>query len=230
MRGNRGAPGGKAPVLRRPPVLAGGAQARPQPVGRDGEIGLERVAGAGCVLDRDARPVRLLPAADDGAAHHQPDRRARPHRVEEQGLELGPVDDVIGRAEALAHEGAERDGADLAPGCKGADRDAGRLARGAAQRRPEAEIDQDPARIRGELDAGAVGRECGAALDEGHLPAAGGERERGGEPADAGAGDDGGARRHLEYDPEKWEPVFGKDHARTNRWSGMMTRREIIPL
>jgi hypothetical protein len=29
-------------------------------------------------------------------------------------------------------------------------------------------------------------------------------------------------------DPEKWAPVFGKDHARTKSWSGMMTRPKII--
>jgi hypothetical protein len=31
-------------------------------------------------------------------------------------------------------------------------------------------------------------------------------------------------------DPEKWPPVFGKDHAQTKSWSGMMTRLKIIPL
>jgi hypothetical protein len=31
-------------------------------------------------------------------------------------------------------------------------------------------------------------------------------------------------------DPEKWAPVFGKDHAQTKSWSGMMTRLKIIPL
>jgi len=42
----------------------------------------------------------------------------------------------------------------------------------------------------------------------------------------------------LKHDPEKacpaldagWEPVFGKDHAQTKSWSGMMIRRKIIPL
>jgi hypothetical protein len=42
----------------------------------------------------------------------------------------------------------------------------------------------------------------------------------------------------LARDPERacpgldpgWEPVFEKDHAQTKTWSGMMTRREIIPL
>jgi hypothetical protein len=36
--------------------------------------------------------------------------------------------------------------------------------------------------------------------------------------------------RRLEHDPEKWKPVFGKDHAQTKSWSGMMIRRKIIPL
>jgi hypothetical protein len=34
----------------------------------------------------------------------------------------------------------------------------------------------------------------------------------------------------LEHDPEKWEPVFGKDHAPTISWSGMTIRRKVIPL
>jgi hypothetical protein len=34
----------------------------------------------------------------------------------------------------------------------------------------------------------------------------------------------------LPRDPEKWAPVFGKDHAQTKSWSGMMTRLKIIPL
>jgi hypothetical protein len=34
----------------------------------------------------------------------------------------------------------------------------------------------------------------------------------------------------LEHDPEKWEPVFGKDHAPTISWGGMTIRRKVIPL
>ena len=30
--------------------------------------------------------------------------------------------------------------------------------------------------------------------------------------------------------PEKWVPVFGKDHARPISWSGMTIRRNVIPL
>ena len=32
----------------------------------------------------------------------------------------------------------------------------------------------------------------------------------------------------LKHDPEKWRPVFGKDHAPTKRQSGMTSRREVI--
>jgi len=31
-------------------------------------------------------------------------------------------------------------------------------------------------------------------------------------------------------DPEKWAPVFGKDHAQIKSWSGKTTRLKIIPL
>jgi hypothetical protein len=34
----------------------------------------------------------------------------------------------------------------------------------------------------------------------------------------------------LEHDPEKWIPVFGKDHAQRKQESGMAIRRNIIPL
>jgi hypothetical protein len=29
--------------------------------------------------------------------------------------------------------------------------------------------------------------------------------------------------------PEKWEPVFGKDQAHARRWGGMTIRRKVIP-
>jgi hypothetical protein len=34
----------------------------------------------------------------------------------------------------------------------------------------------------------------------------------------------------LEHDPEKWKPVFRKDHAQTKRWIGMTIRRKVIPI
>jgi len=34
----------------------------------------------------------------------------------------------------------------------------------------------------------------------------------------------------LEHDPEKWKPVFRKDHVQTKRWSAMTNRREVITL
>jgi len=34
----------------------------------------------------------------------------------------------------------------------------------------------------------------------------------------------------LEHDPEKWVPVFGKDHAPNNKLKRMTTRREVITL
>ena len=47
----------------------------------------------------------------------------------------------------------------------------------------------------------------------------------------------GGRREAIEHDPEKWEPVFGKDHAPTkscvipksgNRFSEKITRNQQI--
>jgi hypothetical protein len=37
-------------------------------------------------------------------------------------------------------------------------------------------------------------------------------------------------RLRLEHDPEKWIPVFRKDHAQTKSQSGMPIRRKVIPL
>jgi hypothetical protein len=37
-------------------------------------------------------------------------------------------------------------------------------------------------------------------------------------------------RRDLAHDPEKWIPVFGKDHAQTKNWSGTTIRRKVILL
>jgi hypothetical protein len=34
----------------------------------------------------------------------------------------------------------------------------------------------------------------------------------------------------IEHDPEKWKPVFGKDHAQTKGWSGMAFLRKAIAL
>jgi hypothetical protein len=34
----------------------------------------------------------------------------------------------------------------------------------------------------------------------------------------------------LAHDPEKWIPVFGKDHAQAKRWSAMPIRRKGIRL
>jgi hypothetical protein len=31
----------------------------------------------------------------------------------------------------------------------------------------------------------------------------------------------------LEHDPEKWKPVFRKDHARTKRWRRDVIRRQM---
>jgi hypothetical protein len=37
-------------------------------------------------------------------------------------------------------------------------------------------------------------------------------------------------RWSLEHDPEKWTPVFGRDHAPPKDWSAVTTPREVIPL
>jgi hypothetical protein len=39
-----------------------------------------------------------------------------------------------------------------------------------------------------------------------------------------------GREAGLEHDPEKWVPVFGKDHAPPKTWSGMTNEGEVITL
>jgi hypothetical protein len=39
-----------------------------------------------------------------------------------------------------------------------------------------------------------------------------------------------GSAMWLEHDPEKWIPIFRKDHAQTKGWSGMTIRRKVIVL
>jgi hypothetical protein len=36
--------------------------------------------------------------------------------------------------------------------------------------------------------------------------------------------------RAIEHYPEKWVPVFGKDHAPAKGWNGMTIRRKVIPV
>jgi hypothetical protein len=36
------------------------------------------------------------------------------------------------------------------------------------------------------------------------------------------------ARLLLEHDPEKWEPVFGKDHAQTRSWTMILIQLDRI--
>jgi hypothetical protein len=49
-------------------------------------------------------------------------------------------------------------------------------------------------------------------------------------PAMTVKGDPISAESDLQHDPEKWVPVFGKDHAPPISWSGMTIRRKVIPL
>ena len=110
-------------------------------------------------------------------------------------MQVGAGDDPVGRAEALAQGGAERHDANLGARRRAPDSDAGRLGRDAAQGRPEAEIDEDAAGVRRELQAGSGLVQRRAALQHHRRAAAPGERERGRQPADAGA-DDRDRTRH----------------------------------
>jgi hypothetical protein len=37
-------------------------------------------------------------------------------------------------------------------------------------------------------------------------------------------------KQKLEHDPEKWTPVFRKDHAQTKTWSAMLIEPQLVPL
>jgi hypothetical protein len=49
-------------------------------------------------------------------------------------------------------------------------------------------------------------------------------------PAGCLAPADARSARTLEHDPEKWIPVFGRDHAQTVSYSVMTIRRKVITL
>jgi len=125
----------------------------------------------------------------DRAPGQQPDRGLRADRVEQDLLQVGPVNDPIGRAEALPHGRPERHLAEVLARPDRADDHPVRLRGDPAQSRTEPEIDEDPARIGRELKPGANFAEPRAALDERDGVSLLRQGEGGCEPADAGADD-----------------------------------------
>ena len=181
------------------------ADARAQAVGADDEVGGQGLAAtAVATLNGQGDGFVGLGQAGDVAPDQEADAGPGADRVEQERLQVGPVDDVVGRAVGLAGRIPESDAADAPARIEGAHDHARRLRGGPAQGRAEAEADQHAARVRRELEAGADLAEAGPALDQRHRVAGGVEGERGRQAADPGP-DDGdvegahGARRSLAY-------------------------------
>src|SRR4051812_2647097 len=103
-------------------------------------------------------------------------------------MEIGARDHEVGRTVALAHTPTERDLGNLSSGPDGSDHDPARLGADPHQSRPEPECDEDTARIRRELDAGARLAEPGPAFHDDYIMAIVCQRERRREPTDPCSG------------------------------------------
>jgi hypothetical protein len=176
--GDRGAPGDRAAVGGPAPVADRSAHLGPEPVCPDHGIRMERLAAAR-PLNRQRRRGFPFGQGRDGAPDEQANVRPAAHRVEQDAVQVGAGDDPVGRAEALAHGGAERDGADRLSRRRAPDRYAGRLGRDAAQGRSEAEVEEHAACVRRELKAGSGLVQRRAALQHHGRAAAPGQRQRG---------------------------------------------------
>jgi hypothetical protein len=189
LDGDRRAPSGDAAVNGLPLVAEDGARCRPQAVGADDEVGGQRLDGTVRAFHHHGGACGFAGERRHGAADEKADAGSATHGIEQDGLQGGPVDDVIRRPEALLHEAAEGHAADHASGGKLADDRPLGFACGAAERRAEAEIDEDAARVGRELNAGAGLAEARPALDYRDVAPAGAQRQRRRETADAGADD-----------------------------------------
>ncbi len=114
----------------------------------------------------------------------------------ERGLQIAAMDRPIGRAVALLGVFAERHAHDLAPGH--AVKDAQRRRRDGGRPQPalQAEIDQDARGVGRQLDAGTGFLEPLRLFQHDDAKAVARERQRRGQTADTGSGDNDRARGH----------------------------------
>ncbi len=135
-------------------------QGRTQAVRSHDEVEVEGLeSGAG--IRGQAHPPGSLRHARDGPAHEKADPRPGPYGIEEQCLQIRPVDHVIGRAEGLPRRRAEGDPTDPAATFQGAHFDARRLASRPAQGRRQPQAGRREAADPGTDDSNLEGRSLG---------------------------------------------------------------------
>ncbi len=143
----------------------------------------------GAVLAQHGDAVRVLLEAGDARIQSDGIRRSSLDGIQQDAMQVGPVDHEIGRAIALARDRAE---IEQLPGFAGApepDFLAGRLAPDLFQGGFEPEREQRMRAIRRDLNAGADFCEFAGLLDHADPQAAPDQRQRRGQAADAGTCD-----------------------------------------
>ena len=180
--GDRDAPGGSPRRLGRA-AADKGADARADAVGADQDVKPAlRAAG------RDADTVGILADQRYVRSGLDGDGRIGLGRLDEDRLQVGPVQQTVGRAMTLRRQ-CQRQRDDGPPALHAAHLDGGRPRRDGIQRRAEPEIVEDAAGIRRDLQPGADFREGAAALEDGDLEARAREQQRRRQPGDAASRD-----------------------------------------
>ena len=199
-----GPPGDVAAKRRRRAIAEPAPDLGPDAVGADDGVEGSGLAGAPGGHEGKGGMPRILTGELGQSARDEADLGHRSDGVEEDRLQVGPVDNPVGGAEMLAHEGPERDLPDLPPRRNVAHDHATGFGDDAAQGRAEAETGQDAACVGGELETRSDLAEPGAAFDEGDRMSLPGERESRRQAADSGADDRDGQSLHLSARRGRW--------------------------
>ncbi len=109
-------------------------------------------------------------------------------------LQIGAMEDEIGRAIAGGEMRAQRKCREFSAGARRKDADGVGINGRLAERIAEAEIDEDARRVRRQLDAGPDLAQCLRPFEHGDIDAGAGECQSGGQSADARSDDDDMAR------------------------------------
>ena len=185
LDGHDAAPGHQSRELRLGRVEQVRAQARVHAVGADHDV----AGNAPAVLELEHDAIAPVGAGDAARAQVDGARLGALHRLPQHAMEIAAMHHPVGRAEALERIAAE---VEQRPGLAGApepDLLGRRLRHHLAHGRAEAQRDQDARAIRSELDAGADFAQLVGLLEHLDVEAALQQRQRRGQAAEAGAGD-----------------------------------------
>jgi hypothetical protein len=153
-------------------------------VGGDQHVGTD-----GFITERKCDAVAVLPDTRDFGAEVEPDLRFGICRLAQYALQVGPVNDAIRGAIASARRAEQRDRRQRPPARSVTDDQGARFDRIGGKGIGQAEALQYRHGVGRKLDAGAdIGERVGAFMDGGGKTAPG-QRDRGGQAGNAGAGD-----------------------------------------